>query len=171
MTMALAVPQPPTPQRMFTATADATVVNTGLETSLVGSGAGALVIPANSVQAGSIFRLTAGGTGTSTAAGGLQLNFRPKIGSVLIHDFSPASIPAGFTWRISSIMTVRANGGSGSARGLCSLLFSSVVLEEDDGNKTVDFTTSQTIDLRCLWSTANASNSITCSTLLLERIA
>jgi hypothetical protein len=157
---------------IFTQTSDVTVQNTTVETSLVGSGVGTLVIPANWWVVGKAIRISAGGTFTTTASPP-NWNFKVYLGSTLLGQTGGSATPASQTasrWFVDFDIVCRAIGASGSLMGVgrrtneapgASSLFAGL----GGSAVTVDTTSQQTLDLRLSLGTVVASNTFTCSVL------
>lgn len=153
---------------LFGQTADQTIANSGAETTLLGSGAGSLTIPANSAAVGTSYRvLIRGKFGTMTPVGTTQL--KVKLGSTTVLDSGAvnalmANANTGF-FEIEAVLTCRSTGGSGTFSGtvIGRFAYTTVAAHIYDSTSagTVDTTAAQAIDVTWTWGTANPANTIT----------
>lgn len=152
---------------LFTGTANANVVNTVTETTIIGTGSGSLALPANFFVAGKTIRITLKGgietTGTPT------LRIRIKLGSTTILDTTAITLVAitgTQLFEITAELTCRSTGASGSVmgEGKFNYFSSKTVINPVSmylGTAvTVDTTAAQTIDVTAEWGTASSANAI-----------
>jgi hypothetical protein len=159
----------------FSQTENKTVSNTVLETTLLGAGAGSLIIPAGSLVIGSIIRVNARGIISDTGTPTLQLRF--KIGSTTYLDFGAVTFPTltgTHAWSLSADITIRTIGASGTAIGngiaSVSVVGSPDMETSNTATSVIATTVPNTMELTVQWGTANASNSITATNVLIEVI-
>ena len=165
---------------LFAQTEDGPVLqNSTTESSILGNGAGTLLIPSNTWVEGQSYTLLA--TGTITAVLNDQISFTLKSSSA---DFvAPGAMtmfqitPANF-WRLEMIMTCRSIGGVGVAELEASGTFQCKVDTgaqyktypiEFNNSTTFDTTIDNTLDLTGEWSVANANNRLTTRTVNFKR--
>lgn len=154
---------------LFTSTASATVANTAVETSLIGSGVGSLTLPANFFSAGTSLRVSVAGVfGTKATPGTIRI--RLKLGSTVILDtgaVTPADSITNEEWQLQTLITCRTAGATGT-------VIANATVPHGDGSTaalfgwrmvntstiTVDTTATQTVAMTALWSTADTANTI-----------
>lgn len=152
---------------LFTGTANANVVNTVTETTLIGSGIGSLALPANFFVIGKTIRFTLkGGIETS---GTPTLRIRIKLGSTTILDTTAttlAAITGTQLFEINGELTCRTTGASGTIMGegrfnyfMTATTMTPVSMYLGTA-VTVDTTAAQTLDITAEWGTAAAANAI-----------
>lgn len=156
----------------FAQTADSTVANTVTETTLVGTGSGSATLAANYFAAGRSIRITASGVYSTT--GTPTLRFRVKKGSTVLADTGAVTTASGVTgrvWSLSLIVTARSTT-TVIANGFVSVFTAAQThsaWEMNNGTTTVTIGTgSEAFSLTAEWGTASASNTITCTNLVLE---
>jgi len=157
---------------LFTATATQSVTNTPLEGTLMSGGVGSKTIGANTMQVGTIYRITV--SGSLTALAGQAITIRVKFGSTTIvttNSNNLGTVNGTRMFRLSSDITVRSTGAGGTVIGSGVFAFSNTSsiagilweLEAQGGNGTtsnIDTTVAQVIDVTAQWGSANPSNSI-----------
>lgn len=109
--------------KQFVQTTNGSASNT-VEASLLGAGVGSLTIPANTLSAGSIIRITAKGTITSSTASP-SFTMQTKVngstdGSIAIDNYGAA--PTTAPYRLESILTIMAGGSGGTWQSETTLL-------------------------------------------------
>lgn len=153
---------------IFTQTADNVISNTVLESSLLGTGVGSLVLPANFWVIGKTVSISIYGdfvdTGLPTA------EVRAKLGTVTISDSAPISLKglSGVEkWQCDILITCRSIGVTGTVQTAVTWEYEtttgSSAIERLDiaGTLTaIDTTISSTLDVTYQWGTASASNVI-----------
>jgi predicted RecA/RadA family phage recombinase len=160
---------------VFSQTATVTVANSVAETTLTGSGVGTLTLPANFFVAGKSVRLTAWGYHSSVSTP--TINVRFKLGSTTIVSTGAVNSGNGTNngWLVDVVLTCRTTGGSGTviAQGIFTENHALGGRHdmESTGTTTINTTTSQAITLTAQWGTASASNTISCTNLILEVLA
>jgi len=156
----------------YSQTADKTIANTVVETSLIGTGSGNVTILANKLKIGDPIFLRMGGHVSDTATPSLKI--RIKFGGVLIAESGTFTL-GGVSQDHFSIevdITVRTIGATGTL--VCTGKFI-----HDDGNKeinnivkagttTIDFTGDNAIEITAEWGTANSANIITSQTFTIK---
>lgn len=148
----------------FVATADATVANTGSETSIIGTGSGSLTLAAAFFTVGKTIRVTAYGfisnTGTPT------LEIKVKLGSTIIAATGAVTTASGLTTALLSVdllLTCRTTGASGTviASGIVNIGAVSAGLYPVSGAAvTVDTTATQAVGLTATWGAADPANTL-----------
>lgn len=160
---------------IFAATAGATVGNSTSETTVVPSGTGGLTLPANFLTAGKTIKLRAEGYITNTLTPTIRI--RVFFGATAILDTAAttmSTITGTMRWTFDCIITCRSTGGSGTviAQGEFRYYTVATTIAGADAvsttTTTIDTTTTQAIDVKATWGTANASNTLTCTNFLAE---
>lgn len=160
----------------FSQTASVTVSNTGTETTLTGAGLGSLTIPANTLVAGTTYRLKASGYLADLLTPTLDVKF--KLGSVAIDDSAATALvtlTGNQNWTYDGTFTCRTTGASGTvfSQGVFTYFNGTTPLtlaSPNTATSTIDTTASQAVTFTATWGTASSSNSIICTNLSLERI-
>ena len=172
---------PATSYGLFAQTADSVpVVNTALETTIVGPGVGTLAVPANGFSVGDSFTCALDGLLTCGSSATLHIRVRTLAGVLLtdtaIIDMSAATNKA---WLLSLYFTVRTLGGAGvasiSSGGLFSYIrnggtqFEGFVLSTIN-TTTFDTTVNNTLVITAQWDPASTGNSIVTRNFTLTKI-
>lgn len=155
---------------LYTQTNSSTpVTNTTVESSLLDGGLGTLSVPANGFQVGDSFHAVA--TGHISSVNNHTLRIRIKTGSVVLADTGTITM-AGSTnkhWKLDTNFTVRAIGGSGTAKIVTGGIFfytkdASNAFEGMNFSTEVttgfDTTILNTLSVTAQWGTANSGDSI-----------
>lgn len=157
---------------LYSQTGTATVANTVVETTLIGSGVGSLSVPANYFIVGMAFRYNTGGTFRDNA-NNTTFRFRLRNGGVLF-DSGLLTLPlitVVSAWNIdvtfsyvggTTIITnfnFQYNNGS-DARGFTS----------QNTNTTLNTTIPNTLNFTVQWGAASANNTITTNFGVLQKI-
>lgn len=158
----------------FLGTANVTVANTVVETSILGAGVGTLVIPAGRLSVGSTIRLKVRGIIADTLTPTLQI--RAKLNGTTFIDTGATALTAlaGGThgWSYEAEITVRTTGAGGTAIGNHSMVISSTAAPDLDSTNTgttaIDTTAAQTLNLTVQWGTANVANTLTQTNITME---
>ncbi|MBN9522615.1 hypothetical protein J0H58_29520 [bacterium] len=163
---------------LFAQTADVTVTNTIVETTLTGAGVGSLTLPAGFLTAGKTIRIKARGS-ISTQSGGANAGHKVKLGSTAVWTvagpfYNTSAVK--WAWEAEWVVTCRTTGVSGTVMAQGSVFRAGTVgggapqmmTVVNTGTATVDTTASQTIDLTTTWATTGADNSVTCTCLTVE---
>ncbi len=150
-----------------------TVANTATETVYASS----YTIPANSLVAGSVIRLTLYGV-YSTALVAPSIRVKIKFGSTIMLDTGVISpLVAGDTnvgWSATATFIIDSIGASGAIESQGVMLFqtsttaSATTNVENTAAITVDTTTAQAITATIQWGTASASNTSTLREMVIE---
>lgn len=159
----------------FMQTANVTVANTAVETTIVGAGTGSLTIPANRLRQGTTIRIRARGIIADTATPTLDL--RVKIGATTFCHTGPIALTAlagTHGWVLDSEITVRTTGAGGTAIGQAIMNINSGILIDMDTTNTatsaLDTTAAQTVNVTMQWGTAAPANTLTATHLTMELI-
>lgn len=157
---------------LYSQTGTATVANTVVETTLIGSGVGSLSVPANYFTTGMAFRYNTGGTFRDNA-NNTTFRFRLRNGGILF-DSGNLTLPlitVVSAWNIdvtfsyvggTTIITnfnFQYNNGS-DARGFTS----------QNTNNTLNTTIPNTLNFTVQWGAASANNTITTNFGVLQKI-
>jgi len=157
----------------FLGTANVTVANTVVETSLLGAGVGSLVIPAGRLSVGSTIRLRMRGVIADTALPTLQI--RLKLNGTTYIDSGATALTAlagTHGWMYEADLTVRTAGAGGTAIGNGFCMVSTPTPPDLDSTNTgtiaIDTTAAQTLDVTAQWGTANVANTMTQTHVTME---
>jgi len=162
----------PTVSALFTNSATKTVTNTVTETTIIGSGSGSLVLPANYLTSGRQLRILIGGIYSTPAITPGTLTIKIKLGSTVIASGTASGLltsatNAAFSGSAKIVCLTTGAAGSlvidGSVNYSVGNNLARFVLDlNNTGNSvTLDTTASQTLDVTVTWDTANASKSVT----------
>lgn len=163
-----------TPKGLYSQTANGTeIVNTAVESDLVGPGVGSLTVPANTFKVGDSFIAKMGGV-VSTAGGGEFIRIRVEAlngVTVTLADSALQGLPVlnneSFTLELD--FTIRKIGPAGTAEiitiGIMTFQKSSSGTMEGFEFRTIentnfDTTKDLTLDITATWGLASPSNSI-----------
>lgn len=140
-----------------------------------------VVIPANYLQIGSRIRVTGTGRFGTTATPTLTLGvYYGGAAGVALATTGALTTPAGavnMTWYLQAIIDVRTNGTTGTAMctglvaGLTSATAVNLIPATAPATATIDTTAAKALVLGATWGTANASNTITCHSWMVETLA
>lgn len=162
-------------RNVFCQTANKTVSNTVTETSLIGTGVGSLVIPADALIVGNTIRVQLRGFLSTTGSPNIDFNF--KFGSTSVVTMGPSAAGTNVDNKEFSLwytFTIRGIGTSGSIIGQSQvLIFSTHGTRntydiEMTSPVTINTTIDQTIDVTCTWGTADVGDTITSTNCLVE---
>ena len=164
------------PGVLFTATASATVANTGTETSILGTGVGTKTLAASTLIAGKTVRVTVRGHYSTKAAVAGTLDIKVKAGAVTLFSTGAQTMTDNQTtqgFEVYGSFTCRTTGGSGTVFGQGQTRYSAALIPTIAGmvttaTVTVDTTASNAIDVTATWGTADAGNTITGTNVILE---
>ena len=166
---------------LFAQTADSTpVVNTAVETTIVGPGAGSLTVPANGFSIGDSFTCALDGILSCGSSATLHIRIKTLTGVLLadtgIIDMAAATNKA---WVMNLYFTIRTLGGatvaSISSGGLFSYIrnggtqFEGYVLSTVN-NTTFDTTVNNTLVITAQWDPGSTGNSITSKNFTLTKV-
>jgi len=162
-------------QQSFIQTAT-TVINTDVETSIIGAGTGSLTIPASAWFAGKSFRIIVRGVYSTSATNAANLRFKIKLGNTVIAQspgiFLRHPMPD-IPYEIRAEFTCRSTGASGS---LFAMGFvrndGEYVTTIDNGTSaaTLDLSVNQTLNITAELSDDTAGNSLSTYIVTLEAI-
>ena len=150
------------------------------ETSIVGTGVGALTVPANSFQIGDSFTLASDGLLSSLSSATLEIRVKTLTG-VLLCDTGVIAMASATNkpFLLSLYFTIRTLGGVGvasiSSGGLFSYIrnggtqFEGYVLSQINST-TFDTTVNNTLVVTAQWNTGSASNTIQSFNLILQKV-
>lgn len=162
---------------LFVQTTDVTVASSDLETSVVGTGVGSVMLPANFFSAGrTIQALVAGFYSTDTPAGTMTL--RVRIGGTVIMATGINTMTNGMTdhyWAVRIMdITCRTDGVKGTIMAQGHAIFgtsktTSDVLEFGPNlvPVVIDTTQNHVLDITVQWGTASAANTLTATNIRL----
>jgi hypothetical protein len=145
-------------------TASKTVGNTAGETTLLNS---AVVFPSAFVAAGTVMRVTAGGTIRFQNVAAQSCVYRLKIGSTTVASFTITSTNAGpVNWWAQIDVTFRTIGAPGSAAASgwygCNVGTITVTTHQaSDGTSTPTTSSGPAVDLTAQWNTMAVNNTTT----------
>lgn len=155
---------------IFNSTASATVANSIVETTLIGTGTGSLTLPVNFLAVAKAIEIEAWGTIASILTPTLRL--RIKLGSVTVIDTTAVTlltITGTNLWNTRAVIDCRTTGATGTVFGQgMGMYYTSAtglagIASPNTTTSTVDTTATQVIDMTVLWGSASASNTITCT--------
>ena len=155
------------------------VAATIIEGTLIGSGLGVLIVPANGFSQGDSFRADLGGILSSKNSDTLRV--RVKAGSIVLGDSGVQTMPASTNdvWQLSLNFTIRATGVAGVANivTLGEFHYTKTSNGTQEGfafntinSTTFDTTISNTLDVTAQWSSNSALNSIYSDIFILNKI-
>ena len=166
---------------LFAQTADSIpVVNTAVETTIIGAGVGSLTVPANGFQIGDSFTCSLDGLVTCGSSATLHIRIKTLAG-ILLADTGIIDMSAATTrpWIMNLYFTIRTLGAptvaSISSGGLFSYIrnggtqFEGYVLSSIN-NTTFSTTVNNTLVITAQWDTAAAGNSITTRNFTLTKV-
>lgn len=163
---------------IFTQTASATVGNTTDETSVVGTGVGVTLLPANFWTVGKTIRLKVYGHISCTASD--TASVRVKVGSVTVGSSIDDAFPVTLTNSLfigEVLMTCRTTGATGTlfVQGYTTIYASSSADMTTYGRQivstatvTIDTTATGQLNATYQWSAARAGNTITSTNSTIE---
>lgn len=160
---------------IFTSTADATVTNTNIETTIIGTGVGNLTLPANFLKVGRTVKIRLYGIHTVPSSPP-TLNIKFKLNSTIVSQtgaMTDKNDTNTLFW-IDCSFTCRSVGASGAIRFQGAMIHQETtdsVNVWDMGttaNTTIDTTIAQTIGITATWSAINATTSITGTNTIIE---
>lgn len=160
---------------IFTQTADATVANTTVETSILGTGSGTKTVAAGAINTvGRTLRIKVRGM-ISVNVGSPTLTVRFKIQGVTISTGVIAvNAASSNAFSIDEMVTTRSTGASGTVASNGEFSYQDTLNGSPSvgllqpGTSTTDLTTSKALDITVQWSAANALNTITSQIATIE---
>lgn len=142
-----------------------TVNDTNIETSLVGSGFGTVVLPADFFKAGKSIRLTARGVISDTGTPTINIKFKMS-GTVMVTTGAVTlATVSGVVWEADILLTYR---GSNSAIAQGFFRVNNVTYGMPGTAQTVGEGDVHTMDLTATWGTTNILNTISSTNLVAE---
>ena len=159
---------------MFIQTINQNVSNTVAESSILNSGLGSLLIPANSLEPGDTIRFSL--LGYHSAVANPNITVKVKFGSTVM--LTTGVVASGNATnqlvQLAGLITIRAVGAVGTitGHGYWQELggginnFQMINL----GVVNLDTTVNQTVDITVQWGTASGSNTVTSTNVLIEKI-
>jgi hypothetical protein len=160
----------------FIQTATTVINNSDAETSLVGTGAGSLVIPAAAWFAGKSFRIVVRGIYSTSADNPAGLSFKIKLGNTVIAESANLFLRSGITdapFEVRADFTCRSTGASGSvfAMGIIRNDGEYVsTLDNGTSAATVDLSVDQTMSITARLSDDSAGNTLSAYIVTIEAI-
>lgn len=156
---------------LFAQTADVTIANTAVETSIVGTGVGILLLPARYWTVGKALRVKVDGYYTSDGAAARQ--YKSYLGAVAIgatlSTTGGAVSAVGWQWFVDIIC--RSVGATGTVMvQQHHVQSSSSVQQVATTTTTIDTTVAALLDLRVKWSAGSAGRTLTCTNLTVEAL-
>lgn len=161
----------------FNATTDKVIANTNVETSIIPTGVGTMMIPANWLLPGRSIRLTWGGIYST----GLTLignaTFRAKLGGVtvasggtgtLLSSASNAGMGGNLTFTCRTAGTTGTISGSGTAWYSVGGNQRAFVDLNNASTASIDTTQDNMVDLSYQWANISTNNSMTTKYAVLE---
>jgi hypothetical protein len=158
---------------LFSQTADKTVANTTTPTGLFGTGVGSLTLPAGLLAAGSVIRITM--TGHYSTTGTPTFTLAVNLGGTELATTGAKSLETAASnigWKLEFEIVCRTTGATGTvvASGIARFR-----LDGDFGMVKTTAVTVSTIGTLAIttpgtWGTADASNSITTQTAVVEHL-
>jgi hypothetical protein len=155
---------------LFAATSTVTIANTGVETSLVGSGVGSMTLPANFLTAGKTIVVRVLGFHSSTATPTVRIKL--KIQGVTVLDTGAQSTNNGTNTSIEVMAVVNCytTGTSGTvwAQGYYLEAGQATFSWASTSTSTINTTLTALVDVTFQWGTASTSNTVTATNVLLR---
>jgi hypothetical protein len=156
---------------LFAQTADASVTNTLVSTSLVGSGVGTTSIAANAIEVGSTYEVKM--RGTINVGTPVNLTIKLIVDGINVDQVGPLSMPniggGGFGtkyFEIDGIFTCRTDGALGGIMSSLTFAYEENASDKFDSHTSdifapIDTTVINTVDIEAEWTNADPSNSLT----------
>lgn len=154
---------------ILTTSSTATVGNTIVETTLIGTPVGTTTLPANFFVSGKTLHFIASGRiSSANGANAGNLTVRFKFGSNNLCSTPTTSLVGGLSnrgWRFEGLITCLASG-TFNCNGKFEYNSSATATSSWEATTlpaTINITATQTINLTAQWSNAHASNVMTCT--------
>jgi len=152
---------------LFTATADKQVVNTTVETSLIGAGEGFLTIPANLAVVGNTIKVHMSGYLDTIATPTLTLRFKYGATTTNTLVLELDTTPSGEYWSLDAIFVIRSIGAAGTVQFSGNFHYDDAGVQKSIGlvstaPTVINTTVSSLIDVTAQWDAAAATNDIVC---------
>lgn len=157
---------------VFTQTAPVTVANTVAETTLTGTGQGALTLPANFFVPGRTIKIIL--AGFHSAIGGPTIDVRIKLGSNILLDTGAVNTSNSTNAYIElrGYITCATTGVSGTVNAQGKYSEAGGGANEfgmvNTSPITINTTISQTLNITAQWGTASSSDTITATNVMIE---
>lgn len=157
---------------IFAQTASKTVANTVTETTLVNTGVGNVIMPPNLLKVGKTIKIKMYAYHSSVS--GATLRLKIKVGGATVIDTGAHNShnDTNKLIKLESMITCRTAGASGTVLGQATFEEYGTTPDSNGvvntSTSTVDTTSALTIDVTAQWGTASASNTITCTNLVIE---
>lgn len=155
---------------LFSQTVDKTVANTVTPTDLFSTGIGSVTIPANTFEVGTAVRLYM--TGHISTTGTPTIEYSVELGGSELASTGAHTLGSGITnvgWRLFADIVCRAFPVAGS------FVISGFIRIGDDlpglvniSTTTLDLASALQLEVLAEWGTADAANTITCQTAIIE---
>jgi len=166
---------------LYSQTTNSTIVtNTTTETTIIGSGVGSLIVPANGFAVGDSFRAVLGGV--MNANNNQTIRIKLKTGSVILLDSGVQDLGSAViddVWSLNVDFTVRQIGAAGVASivSLGGFHYTKTNNNSVQGfgfnvvnSTTFNTTISNTLDVTVQWGNASTGNNIYSDTFVLNKI-
>lgn len=159
------------PGALFAQTSSITIANTATETTILGAGAGSLILPANFLDMGVTLHVDA--WGFFSAAASATFEYRFYVGSILLLDTGQsilANSQLSGTWHLTLALACQTKGSSGTIIAQGGIQYGLPASMSGGGYEsflplitpaTIDTTQPQTLNLTFQWGTANPLSSLT----------
>lgn len=166
--------------RLFAQIANSTpITNTTTETSLIGTGVGSLIVPANSFNIGDSFMGSM--AGHIDSLNNEYIRIKVKTGSIILGDTGLIKLGqcTNQHWDLQLRFTVRALGASGvaSIASFGQFTYSKDASDTFEGtdfstinNTTFNTTINNTLNITAQWSSGSDNNTIYSETFILSKI-
>jgi len=161
----------------FRQTADKTITNTTVETTLFGTGVGSLVIPANTFVAGSTIRLRMQGVISSPKDSAEEVTFKVYLGNTVLTQMT-GNLFQGMEAAaliIDLLITCRSIGSNGTVMPAGAVIieirsvgYQSLIRLNSSNPISINTTIDNTLNLTFKWTAAKVANSITTNVSLVE---
>ena len=157
-----------------------TVTNTTAETTIIGTGVGSLIVPANGFAVGDSFRAIL--AGVINAGNNETIRIKIKAGSVVLADSGPQNLGSAITddvWSLNIDFTVRQLGAAGVASivSLGGFHYTKTNNASVQGfgfntvnSTTFDTTVSNTLGVTVQWGSASTGNNIYSDVFVLNKV-
>lgn len=158
--------------QLFAQVVDVTVANTTTATSLLGAGRGAKSVAADTLDVGSVIRVTLRGYVSNTSTPTLALVV--SLGGSTVASTGTQTTESGLSeagWQLTVELTCRSTGASGSV--IASGLFECGAAQwgcVKTTATTVDTTAALAVGVTATWGTAHADNEIVCQAATIELV-
>lgn len=163
------------PKQTFAQTATVTVSNTTSETTLIGSGAGSLVIPSAAWAVGKSFEVTVQGIYSTDNTNPTSITLRLKLGSTVIASSGTISMNANrinIPFILQATITCTSTGSSGSIYTFGDLFRDGKINAVNNGSSasTINTTTNQTFSATVQLSDTSSGNSLSAFVVTLDSV-